>query len=277
VTKTDDTAVPDYRAMARLDGRQFVVLGAGQGIGRQCAHALTQAGARVFCVDRNAELAQDIAAEVGGIGHACDATRRAESERLFAEAEKQMGRIDGLVDIIGQGLWASLDAMDDKTWDDSHDIVLRHAFYAMQYGSKAMRRAGGGSMVFISSIAGFDSSPWHAAYGAFKAGLMSMVRSAAFEFGPHNIRVNAVAPGAVWTPRISARLGEAGRRMMEENAPLRRIALPANIASAVLFFCSDLSDAITGNTIIADDGVHVNWPYPEAPQDPELRKGKGSS
>src|SRR5262245_8612129 len=135
MTRTDDTAVPDYRAMSRLDGRQFVVLGAGQGIGRQCAHALTQAGARVFVVDRNAELAQDIAAEVGGLGYACDATKRAESEKLFAEAEKRLGKVNGLVDIIGQGLWASLDVMDDKTWDDSHDIVLRHAFYAMQYGS----------------------------------------------------------------------------------------------------------------------------------------------
>jgi NAD(P)-dependent dehydrogenase (short-subunit alcohol dehydrogenase family) len=265
MTRTDNTTVPDYARMGRLDGRNFVVLGAGQGMGRQTCHALRQSGASVFCVDRDAGLAGDIAAEVNGIAWACDATKRADSERLFREAETRMGKLNGVVDIIGMGLWAPLIDMGDAMWDDSHDIVLRHAFYAMQHGAQALKRAGGGNMVFIASVAGLNSSPWHAAYGAFKAGLMSLVRSAAVEWGPFNIRVNAVAPGAVWTPRISARLGEEGYRRASENAPLRRIAQPANIAAAVLFLCTDMSECITGHTIIADDGVQAKFPYPDPP------------
>ena len=86
-------------------------------------------------------------------------------------------------------------------------------------------------MVFVASVSGITSAPRHAAYGAAKAGLMSLVRSGAVEFGPLGIRVNAVAPGVVWTPRVSGFLGEEGRERNSANAPLGRVALPEDIAS----------------------------------------------
>ena len=92
--------------------------------------------------------------------------------------------------------------------------------------------------------------------------MISLVRSAAEELGPSNIRVNAVAPGVVWTPRVSALLGDAGRERNSANAPLRRVALPANIASALLFLSCDLSAYVTGQTLIVDGGVGVKFPYP---------------
>jgi NAD(P)-dependent dehydrogenase (short-subunit alcohol dehydrogenase family) len=95
-----------------------------------------------------------------------------------------------------------------------------------------------------------------------KAGLMSLVRSAAVELGPSAIRVNAVAPGVVWTPRVSGYLGEKGRETNSANAPLRRVALPADIASAILFLASDLSSYVTGQTLVVDGGVGVKFPYP---------------
>jgi NAD(P)-dependent dehydrogenase (short-subunit alcohol dehydrogenase family) len=99
-------------------------------------------------------------------------------------------------------------------------------------------------------------------YGAAKAGLISLVRSAAVELGPAGVRVNAVAPGVVWTPRVSEILGEAGRRRQSENAPLRRVALPADIAACVLFLVSDLAVYVTGQTLPVDGGVSVKFPYP---------------
>jgi NAD(P)-dependent dehydrogenase (short-subunit alcohol dehydrogenase family) len=265
VTRTDDTPVPDYPSLLRLDDRAVVVLGAGQGIGRQATHALASVGARVFCVDKDPDLADDIAKEVDGIAWSGDAISRHDSQRLFDDAENEMGRVDALVDIIGMAQYKSLVDLDDELWEWHHDIVLRHAFLAAQIGGRAMARTGGGAMVFVASVSGLQSAPMHSAYGAAKAGLMSLVRSAAVELGPRGIRVNAVAPGVVWTPRVSGYLGEEGRLRNAENAPLRRVALPADIASAILFLTSDLSSYITGQTLVVDGGVTAKfgWPMPE--------------
>jgi len=117
-------------------------------------------------------------------------------------------------------------------------------------------------MVFVASVSGISSAPRHAAYGAAKAALMSWVRSLAVELGPKGIRVNAVAPGVVWTPRISQYLGEKGREGQSRNAPLGRVALPEDIASGILFLASDLAGYVTGQTLVVDGGVGVKFPYP---------------
>lgn len=262
MTRADDTPVPDYQDRLRLDGRRFVVLGAGQGIGRQATHALASAGARVFCVDLEPDRAQDIADEVGGVAGSGDATKRADSQRLFDEAAAAFDGIDGVVDIIGMSRYEPLLDTDDESWAWHQDIVLRHAFYAVQHGGRLLRDNGGGSMVFVASVSGINGAPSHAAYGAAKAGLMSLVRSAALELGPFGIRVNAVAPGVVWTPRVSAYLGEAGRQRNADNAPLGRVAEPSDIAGALLFFAGDLAGYVTGQTLVVDGGVGVKFGYP---------------
>ncbi|HXY95290.1 MAG TPA: SDR family oxidoreductase [Acidimicrobiia bacterium] len=261
MTRTDDTPVPDYQGLLRLDGRRFVVIGAGQGIGRQAAHALASAGARLVTVDIDPDLAADIAQEVGAEGFVADAIDRGDSERLFADAQRRLGGIDGVVDIIGMARYALLTELTDEEWDWHFDIVLRHAYLAMQHGGRAMS-ASGGVMVFVASVSGITSAPRHAAYGAAKAGLMSLVRTAAVELGPSGVRVNAVAPGVVWTPRVSAFLGEDGRERNIDNTPLRRVAQPADIAAAILFLASDLSAYVTGQTLVVDGGVGAKFPYP---------------
>ncbi|MFF4348518.1 SDR family NAD(P)-dependent oxidoreductase [Streptomyces sp. NPDC001530] len=254
--------MPDYASLHRLDGRSFVLLGAGNGIGRQTAHALTSVGARVLCVDVDKERAEAVAAETGGVPYVADATRREAVRDLFAYAVRELGPVRGVVDIVGMAQYAPLDAMDDQSWDWHFDLVLRHAWLAVQYGGTAVAESGGGPLVFVASVSGLTSAPLHAAYGAAKAGLVSLVRSAAVEFGPRGVRVNAVAPGAVWTPRVAALLGEEGRRRNAENAPLGRMAEPADIASALLFLASPLSSYVTGQTLVVDGGVTVKFPYP---------------
>jgi NAD(P)-dependent dehydrogenase (short-subunit alcohol dehydrogenase family) len=262
LTRSDESEVPDYAAGLRLDGRQFVLIGAGQGIGRQTAHALASVGATVFCVDKDPDLADDIAKEISGIAWSGDATDRSEAERLFADAGEALGKIDGLVDIVGMAQYANLVDITDDLWNWHQDIVLRHAFLAAQLAGRAMSAGAGGAMVFVASVSGISSAPLHAAYGVAKAGLMSLVRSAAVELGPAGIRVNAVAPGVVWTPRVSTYLGDKGRETNSANAPLRRVALPADIASAILFLASDLASYVTGQTLVVDGGVGVKFPYP---------------
>ena len=105
-------------------------------------------------------------------------------------------------------------------------------------------------------------SAHNSAYGAAKAALVSLVRSAAVEFGPLQIRVNAVAPGIIWTPRFAEILGDEGRRANDENTPLGRIAQPPEIASAILFLASRMSGHITGQVVVVDGGVKAKFPYP---------------
>src|SRR5580698_3154046 len=139
MAQPERSPVADYANPASLDGRGFVVLGAGQGIGRQTCHALAQAGARVLCVDHDAELAQAIAAEVEGVGCVADVTARADVERVFADAAGRFGdRLGGLVDIVGMADIRSIPDTDDAAWNRNFDLNVRHAYLAMQIGSRAM-------------------------------------------------------------------------------------------------------------------------------------------
>ncbi len=265
MTRADDTPIADYANMLRLEGRRYVVLGAGQGIGRQAAHALAANGARVVCVDIEKERAEDLAHECGhdSIAWAGDIADRASVERLFSDVAGLFGgKLDGFVDIVGRAQYADIGELTDELWDWHFDQNLRHAWLAMQAATPLLEANGRGEMTFVASASGITSAPRHPAYGAAKAGLMSLVRSAAVELGPKGIRVNAVAPGVVWTPRISAYLGEQGKARNEANAPLRRVAYPSNIASVLLFLTSDLASYVTGQVISVDGGVGAKFPFP---------------
>jgi NAD(P)-dependent dehydrogenase (short-subunit alcohol dehydrogenase family) len=264
MTKIDDSPVPDYAGMLRLDGRKYVVIGAGQGMGRQAAHALAANGARVLCVDLEKDRADDIANEIGGgaVSWTGDVTTRPGCEQLFADAKSELGSLDGFVDIVGMAQYSGITELTDELWDWHFDICLRHAWMAMQYAAPMLKDNGGGTMTFVASVSGLTSAPRHAAYGAAKAGLMALVKSGAVEFGADGIRVNAVAPGVVWTPRVSAYLGEEGKVKNAANAPLNRVALPSNIASALLFFTSELASYVSGQTLVVDGGVGAKFPYP---------------
>jgi len=261
MTKTDDSPVPDFPSLLRLDGRNVIVIGSGQGIGRQAAHALASAGARPMCVDLDEDLATEVAAETGGIAWVGDATKRADVDRLFADAEAQLGKLDGVVDIIGMSRYGPLVDLDDDDWDWHFDIVLRHAYYAIQRGGRAMAASGGGAMAFVASVSGLTGAAWHAAYGSAKAGLISLVKSAAVELGPANVRVNAVAPGSIRTPRIALRGGEETMNRLGAQVPMGRVGEPSEIAAALLFLVSDLASYITGQTLVVDGGASVKFPF----------------
>jgi NAD(P)-dependent dehydrogenase (short-subunit alcohol dehydrogenase family) len=264
VTSTDDSAVPSYLDRLRLEGRGFVVVGAGQGIGRQTCHALAQAGAKVFCIDNVEALAKEVADEIGGVAWAADARDRGEVERSVEAAAQELGVVDGLVDIVGMAKYASILETTDEDYDWTFDVVLRHAYLYSQACGAVMAAAGGGTMVFVASVSGITSAPRHAAYGAAKAGLIAWIKSLAVELGPKGIRANSVAPGLVWTPRISQYLGDEGRELNVQNTPLGRVAEPADIAAAILFLASDLSSYVTGQTLVVDGGVGAKFPYPMA-------------
>ncbi|MFM9969343.1 MAG: SDR family NAD(P)-dependent oxidoreductase [Burkholderiales bacterium] len=251
----DTSPVPDYLKRLRLDGRVFVVLGGGNGIGRQASHALAQAGARVVCVDKDLGLAAQVAKEVDGIAIAADVTQRADMERVFKEAIDAAGLVRGVVDIVGIAHLSPILDMDDARWRSQFDLVLTHAFLAIQIGGRAIAAAGGGSMVFVGSMSGMTNLPGQTAYGTAKAALHQLVSSSAKELGPSGVRINAIAPGFARTPRLNQMLDEEQWRLVGELTVLGHAAEPSEIAAPILFLASDMASHITGQVLLADGGI----------------------
>jgi NAD(P)-dependent dehydrogenase (short-subunit alcohol dehydrogenase family) len=249
---------------SRLDGRGFVVLGAGGGgMGTQTSLALARAGATLLCVDNKESEAADIAAATGGTAHTADVTSRTDMEAVFARADQLFGdKFAGIVDIVGVARNSALpDAADDAiAWQ--FDIVLRHALLAVQIGAPMLARRGGGAITFVGSISGSSAIPTQGIYGIAKAALHQLVHYAAQEFGPGNVRVNAVAPGFVQTPRLKAVLPADVWQKIGDANPLRRPADPIDIAKAILFLSSDMASYVTSNVLTLDGGVSHNTTLP---------------
>lgn len=262
MTASDNTPVPDYLRRMRLDDRVVMVVGAGQGNGRHSAHALAQAGARVLCVDIDADRAREIADEVGGVACVGDARERSDVERMVATAVDELGGLDAVVDIVGMARYATLADVSDEDWEWTFGMVLRHAQLLVQIAGRHMADHGGGSMVMIASVSGLAGAPFHGAYGAAKAALLSLVRTAAVELGPAGIRVNAVAPGQIRTPRIIEQMAARPDGGPPPIEPLGKLGEPPDIAGAVLYLCSDLAGHVSGHTLVVDGGVTARFAYP---------------
>ena len=265
----DSSEVPDYSAMLRLDGQVHVVFGAGRGMGRQVAHALAGAGASVVCVDRDEALAERVAADVKGSAWSGDATQRRSVHDLVGFVSDRHGRLDGVTDIIGGARYKRLLDTTDEDWAWHRAVGLTHAVLAIQAAAPLMGATGGGSFAFVASVAGLTSSPNLGPYGVEKAGLLSLVRTAAVELGPQNIRVNAVAPGVIRTSRQEANAAWTEELLARNiaNTPLRKLGRPADVAAVLLFLASRLAGHITGQTLVVDGGLSTVYtvvtPTPE--------------
>src|SRR5882672_555441 len=254
----------DFISQLRLDGRGMVVLGAGQGIGAATARALAQAGAKVLCVDKEADLAEQIAAEVGGVACAADITRREDMVRLFDTAREKVGPVRGIVDIVGMAKLGPLSSFSDADYEWQFDVVLRHAFLALQIGAPLMAESGGGAITFVGSISGTSCLPNELVYGASKAALHYLARAASLEFGPLGVRVNAIAPGFTRTPRLNRMVSDERWSAIGEGIPLGRAATPDEIAGPLLFLSSDLSAHVNGEVLAIDGGMGAMAAIPPA-------------
>ncbi len=253
-------------ALLELAGRHALVIGGGQGIGRASALALAGAGAGVAVLDAEAERAETVATELRDFGRpvcalTADVTAPEEAARGVAEARSRLGGLDIVVNIVGAASWAPLLELDEATWERDFSINLKHHWYVARSAARAWIDAHEpGVLCVVGSISGGFSSANHGAYGAAKAALLGLVRTAAEEWWPHGIRVNAVVPGAVRTPRIEAGWA-AGTVPRPEAETLERMALPDEIAGPILFLVSDLARRVTGQSVIVDGGATTKFPY----------------
>ena len=151
--------------------------------------------------------------------------------------------------------------LSDEDWDASFDLVLRHLFLLAQaVGRRMVDQRTGGSIVSIASVSGLSSAPRHAAYGAAKAGVIALTRTLAVELAESGVRVNAVAPGAVLTPRVAQSQTAERRAESARSIPMGRYAAPEEIARPVVFLASDLASYVTGQTLVVDGGATAQFP-----------------
>jgi 2-deoxy-D-gluconate 3-dehydrogenase len=242
-----------------LAGKSALVVGGGQGMGESTARLLASLGCDIAVVDVQAERAERVAKEVAKLGRRAvpltfDVLDDAGAEAAVAAADKELGGFDVLVSIVGQALFVPLLDMTPEQWDSDQRRNLRYFFVVAKAAAASMiRRNRPGAMCAIASLDGIVGAPHHAAYGAAKAGLIHLVRSMASEWAPYNIRVNAVAPGSISTPRIpdTPQFREAMRQSL---VPMARSGTTEDIAKAVTFLVSDLSPYVTGQTLAVDGG-----------------------
>lgn len=249
-----------------LNGRLAVVTGGASGIGAACCLELARLGAKVVVVDRSEKQAREVAAQCGGFARILDVGIAEDIQSVAAEIEEVIGAADILVNSAGIiQLPVAPDRLAVETWDDIVRVDQRGTYLScVAFGTRmAARRRG--SIVNIASIAGMHSMPLHA-YSPAKAAVISMTACLAAEWGPSQVRVNAVSPGYTLTPVIQGAIdrGERDVRQLERNSALGRLVNPAEIASAVAFLCTAAASAITGVNLPVDCGASVamSWgPY----------------
>lgn len=246
----------------RLDGKGVVVVGAGNGMGAETAAIAAALGARLLCVDVDSDRAEEVAAEVGGVACVADVTTAAGVADVLAAAQSSLGRIDGLVDIVGFSGFGPIRGSSDEKLREQFGLNFDHAFRLLRESPDLM--TANGSYVFVASSLGLTGAPQQALYGAAKAGLISLVRSAALELAP--IRCNAVAPGVMGTPRVRSYLEQAGvLGEFSTNSPQGRIGHPREIASVIAFLLGEGASFLSGQTILVDGGVSAKSGYPDMP------------
>jgi NAD(P)-dependent dehydrogenase (short-subunit alcohol dehydrogenase family) len=258
-----------------LEGKRILVLGGGQGMGEATAHLLTDLGASVALIDMELERAERVAADVAKKGVKAvpiqvDVTDDDALVAAIARAERELGPLDGMATVIGMAGWAFATEMSMATWDNDHNRNLRYFFLAAREVAKSLlARNAPGSIVCVASIDGIRSAPYHASYGAAKAGLVSLVKSLSAEWSEHGIRINCVAPGSMITPRIPYR-GDEAEAQMSATVPMRRRGTVQDIAKAITFFLSDMSAYVTGQTLAVDGGYlamgPLQYPKPVGPE-----------
>jgi NAD(P)-dependent dehydrogenase (short-subunit alcohol dehydrogenase family) len=255
-----------------LSGKTVVVTGGGQGIGRGIVQAMAQAGASVVVAGRTAATLEESAGAARQHGAQAwpvvtDITRPGDIDRLVEAGLERTGRIDCWVNNAGSARnedVGPLITLDEDQWDAVVDLNLKWTFFACQAAARVMAKNSGGSIINISSRSGSQPCPMTGHYGAAKAGVENLTATMAVEWGHHQIRVNAVAPGVVVTPEhvTSGSMRTEGRRRRQiESVPLRRLGRVEDVGPLCVFLASDESSWITGDVIQVTGGSRIPVGY----------------
>ncbi|KAA0909816.1 SDR family oxidoreductase [Aquicoccus porphyridii] len=247
--------------MFDLKGKVVVVTGSSRGIGRAIAEVFARQGARVVVSSRTAEACTPVAEAIRNAGGdalvvPCHIGKKQDLRQLVDKTIETWGRIDVLVcNAAINPVYGPMSDLTDEAFDKIMGTNVRSTWQLCEMVLPGMAANGGGAVVILSSIAGLRGNAVIGAYGMSKAAEAALARNLAVEWGPKNIRVNALAPGLVKTDFARALWEDPERLARAENqTPLRRIGTPEDIAGVALFLATDASAYVTGQTIVADGG-----------------------
>lgn len=252
--------------MNALIGKTAIIAGASSGIGEATAKLFAAQGAKLVLGARRLTELQRVRAEIASAGGEAMALQGDVRDESYAQAlvETAVDRFGG-VDIAFNnaarlGTLAPGPQIPVADWRETLDANLTSAFLAAKYQIPAMARRGGGSLIFTSSFVGYSVGfPGMSAYAASKAGLIGLAQCLAVEFAGQGIRVNAILPGATDTPLAREMMSTPGTRdFITGLYPMRRMAIPEEIARSVLYLASEASSFVTGSALMVEGGVSIN-------------------
>jgi NAD(P)-dependent dehydrogenase (short-subunit alcohol dehydrogenase family) len=245
----------------RLSGKVAIVTGGAHGMGESEAMIFAREGAMVVVADVDEAAGRQVAAKIGADGGKArftklDVTSETEWQEAIRSTTGAYGRLDILVNNAGVSGSQDPDTLSTTSWDSIMSINAKGVFLGMKHAVPAMRQAGGGAIVNISSISGFvGQDRLHMAYNASKGAVRIMTKSAAVQFARDSIRVNSVHPGFMPPMRTSKTSADpAWRKPFLEAVPMRREGRVEEVAYAVLFLASDEASYITGTEVVVDGG-----------------------
>lgn len=248
----------------RLQDKVAVITGAGSGMGKTMAEIFAREGAKLVLADISGK--QDEVAKAvgnGAVGVHADISNEADVQNMIRAAEETFGRLDVLCNNAGfGGPMAPLHEQSLETWDKVHATNIRGAFLGMKYGIISMLKTGGGAIVNTTSASGVVGWKHHSVYGSAKAGVNQLTKTAALDYSDKNIRINAIAPGTMWTGLV-----EASKQFDKPPAefptlagiPMGRWGLAKDIANAALFLASDEAAYVTGTILPVDGGYCIGF------------------
>jgi NAD(P)-dependent dehydrogenase (short-subunit alcohol dehydrogenase family) len=247
----------------RLAGKVAIVTGAGSrgpglGNGKAAAILMAREGARVLCVDAQKARAEETVGLIGGehgeaLAFAADVTRKADCEAMVAEAVGRFGGVDVLHNNVGVESRHGVMETSEEEWDRVMTVDLKTMLLATQAAVPALERRGGGAITCVSSVAALRGHG-RTAYAAAKAGVLGFVVSVAGQLAPKAIRVNAIAPGTVWTPMVED-LGPEARERRRRATPLGVEGTAWDVGWAAVYLASDEARWVTGQTLVVDGGL----------------------
>lgn len=244
----------------RLEGKTAIITGGGSGIGRATAILFVKEGAKVMVADINEETGQETVKMIQDNGGTAefqevDVTSPEDIQRLVKATVDSFGKLDIMVNNAGIGhAEAKIPDVPIEDWDRVVDVCMKSVFLGMKYAIPEMIE-NGGSIINTASVAGIKGQKLQAGYTAAKNGVIAVTKSTALEFGKHNIRVNAIAPGVIDTAIVTEWKKTKKWPVLSTANALRRIGQPDEVANAMLFLASDEASFITGTTLVVDGGT----------------------
>jgi NAD(P)-dependent dehydrogenase (short-subunit alcohol dehydrogenase family) len=245
----------------KLEGKVVIVTGGGTGIGRACALRFAREGARVTIAGLESGPLAEVAKEIETLGGEslslqCDVGIVDDTKRIVTETVSRFGTLHILVNNAATvDLSRTVQDMTVEEWDQCVNASLRSVFLMSKWAAPEMRKAGGGSIVNLGSVGAV--MPWAegAAYCAAKAGVLALTKVLAIEYGPWNIRVNTLSPGAIMTPNLRRAIEHFGHYdKLCAKSVLHRVGQPEEISNAALFLVSDEASFVTATNLFVDGG-----------------------